>query len=167
MDLFPLLVTLIACLGLGVDYGIIIGIAMNLLFILHKTARPVISCEVKSVDGRDMLVVTPDQSLFFSASEYLRYKITKFAHSNEAVRFVIIDGHYIHHMDATVAAGMNTVIRDLEYLNKKVILWNWNKQPMGVIYRSNSDLLTLFKRSPSLHDIMPANGHVPVLGADP
>jgi hypothetical protein len=40
IDLIPLLVTFVACLGLGLDYGMLIGIGVNLLFILYSSARP-------------------------------------------------------------------------------------------------------------------------------
>ena len=33
-------VTFIACLILGLDYGMLIGIGVNLLFILYTSARP-------------------------------------------------------------------------------------------------------------------------------
>lgn len=35
-----MLVTFVACLGLGLDYGMLIGIGVNLVFILYNSARP-------------------------------------------------------------------------------------------------------------------------------
>jgi MFS superfamily sulfate permease-like transporter len=32
--------TFIACLGFGLDYGMLIGIVVNLMFILYNAARP-------------------------------------------------------------------------------------------------------------------------------
>jgi hypothetical protein len=32
--------TFIACLGIGLDYGMLIGIGVNLMFILYNSARP-------------------------------------------------------------------------------------------------------------------------------
>ena len=40
MDLIPLAVTFIACLGIGLDYGMLMGIGINLVFILYNSARP-------------------------------------------------------------------------------------------------------------------------------
>lgn len=138
----------------GVDYGIVVGIIMNLLFILQKTARPSIKCEMLKQSNRFLLVVTPDQSLFFSSTEHLRNKITKNIHMNDLVEFVVIDGHYIHHLDATVAAGIQSLIKDLAYVEKKVILWNWNKEPTGVMYRINSDFEELFKNAANIDDLI-------------
>lgn len=136
------------------DYGIIVGIIMNLLFILQKTARPSIKCEIVKQANRFMLVVTPDQSLFFSSTEHLRNKITKNIHMHDLVEFVVIDGHYIHHLDATVATGIQSLIKDLAYIDKKVILWNWNKEPSGVMYRINSDFEELFLKTESIDDLV-------------
>jgi hypothetical protein len=33
-------VTFIACLGIGLDYGMLIGIGINLMLILYSAARP-------------------------------------------------------------------------------------------------------------------------------
>jgi MFS superfamily sulfate permease-like transporter len=35
-----MVVTFIACLGIGLDYGILTGIGVNLMFILYNSARP-------------------------------------------------------------------------------------------------------------------------------
>lgn len=154
LDIIPLMVTLIACLVFGVDYGIMVGIVMNLLFILQKTARPSIKCELVKQVNRILLVVTPDQSLFFSSTEHLRNKITKSIHIHDLVECVVIDGHYIQHLDATVATGIQSLIKDLAYIDKKVILWNWNKEPTGVMYRINPEFESLFVKSETIDDLI-------------
>ena len=135
------------------DYGIIVGIVMNLLFILQKTARPSIKCELIKQGNRFLLLVTPDQSLFFSSTEHLRNKITKNIHMQDLVEAVVIDGHYIHHLDSTVATGIQSLIKDLAYVEKKVILWNWKTEPMGVMYRINSDLEQSFIRAENIDEV--------------
>lgn len=39
-DLIPLGATLLSCLLIGLEYGMIIGIAVNLLILLYHSARP-------------------------------------------------------------------------------------------------------------------------------
>ena len=142
-------------LAFGVDYGIMVGIVMNLLFILQKTARPSIKCEVVKLGSRSLLVVTPDQSLFFSLTEHLRNKITKSIFNNDQVETVVTDGHYIHHLDSTVAAGIQSLIKDFTYVQKQVILWNWNREPMGVMYRINPEFEAIFKKSETIGELLP------------
>jgi MFS superfamily sulfate permease-like transporter len=55
-DLIPGFGTFIACLVLPLEYGILVGIGLNILFILYHVARPKISVENEEV------------SLSFSAS---------------------------------------------------------------------------------------------------
>jgi len=40
VDLIPMAVTFVAGLALGLDYGMLIGIGVNLMFILYNAARP-------------------------------------------------------------------------------------------------------------------------------
>jgi len=40
VDLIPMIVTFIACLGIGLDYGMLVGIGINLIFLLYNSARP-------------------------------------------------------------------------------------------------------------------------------
>lgn len=150
IDLIPLFITLIACLFLGLDYGIVVGVTLNILFILQTVARPHITAEYVQVSGHRLLIVTPDQSLFFASSEFFRYKVTKWAHAYEAADWIVINGHHVQHLDATVAIGMMTLIKDLAYLNKKTILWKWNQSPMGVLYRTDPELVHAFNQAETI-----------------
>jgi hypothetical protein len=47
-------VTFVAGLGLGLDYGMLIGIGINLMFILYNSARPKV--EVRSLTVSKLLV---------------------------------------------------------------------------------------------------------------
>jgi MFS superfamily sulfate permease-like transporter len=40
VDLIPMAVTFVACLGVGLDCGMLIGTGVNLMFILYNSARP-------------------------------------------------------------------------------------------------------------------------------
>lgn len=149
----PLFVTLIACLLLGLDYGIIVGVGLNVLFILQKTARPNINHEVKQFGSAELVFVTPDQSLFYSSSEHFRSFLTKIAIKYATAEWIVIDGRHINHLDATVAAGLNTLNKDFGYLKKTLILWKWKQQPLGVLYRNNPNFLNNFKHSETIEEL--------------
>lgn len=149
------MVTLIACLLLGLEYGIVIGIGCNLLFILFNTSRPRLQCECITVDnGQQVILVTPDQSLFFSAAEYVKYKILKAITEHPDASMVILNGHFVHHIDATMAANLKTLVDDCGLLNKLVLFWNWQPQPMGVAIRLTAEFKPIFKHSPSLDSLV-------------
>jgi len=48
-------VTFIACLGIGLDYGMLMGIGINLIFILYSSARPKV--RVRSLTVSSLLLV--------------------------------------------------------------------------------------------------------------
>lgn len=144
-----------ACLLLGLEYGILIGIGCNLVFVLYNTARPQLNCECVNTDnGQQVILVTPDQSLFFSAAEYVKYKIFKAVSLNPDCTLVVLDGHYVHHIDATMATNLKTLVDDCRLLNKVVLFWNWQPQPTGVAIRLTAEFKPLFKHAPSLNDLV-------------
>lgn len=136
------------------DLGIIVGVGLNLIFILQKTARPKINHQVLKNGDKDLVLVTPDQSLCFSSSEYLRSYLTKLANTNSSAEWIVVDGHHINHVDATVASGMNTLNKDFGYLKKMLIFWKWKQQPLGVLYRTNPNFLNHFKHSETIEELL-------------
>lgn len=74
-DIIPLTVTLLCSLALGLEYGMLAGIAVNLAVLLYFTARPGLVIEERNVDGLTILFVLPKQSLSFPAAEYLREQV--------------------------------------------------------------------------------------------
>lgn len=100
-----------------------------------------------------MVVVTPDQSLCFSSSEYFRSHLTKLANKYASAEWIIIDGHHIQHLDATVAEGLNTLDKDFGHLRKTLIFWKWRQQPLGVLYRTNPNFLNNFKASDTVDEL--------------
>lgn len=108
IDMIPLLVTYLCCLFLGLEYGMLIGVLVNVLFILYSTARPKIDISVRIVYSKYVLVVVPDQSLVFSAAEHTKDKILKHVDRNaEHVDVIVIDGNFVHSIDVTVAKVYN------------------------------------------------------------
>lgn len=98
MDLIPLTATLLCCLLISLEYGILIGIATNITFILYTSARPKI--EIEEPSGNAYLIKLKT-GLHFTASEYLREFILQSCVKEKST--VIIDGKYVGNIDATVA----------------------------------------------------------------
>lgn len=49
-------------------------------------------------------MISPDQSLVYSALEHLKYKVIKHAlETNDCVTMVVINGERVHTIDSTVA----------------------------------------------------------------
>ena len=92
-DLLPGLSTFVACLVLPLEIGILIGVGINVIFILYHAARPKISIEnLKTQAGIEYLMITPDRCLMFPSVDYVRNLVNK--HSMRQNVPVVIDGGY-------------------------------------------------------------------------
>lgn len=48
-DLVPTFSTFLLCLAIGVEYGILVGVGINIVFLLYPSARPTVYVERKVV----------------------------------------------------------------------------------------------------------------------
>ncbi|XP_021915006.1 sodium-independent sulfate anion transporter-like isoform X2 [Zootermopsis nevadensis] len=125
IDLIPMAVTFIACLGIGLDYGMLLGIGVNLMFILYSSARPKVQVRNLTIEAQEVLLVIPEQGLVFPAAEYIRDAVFRSCLMTESNVIVVIEGTNVHHIDFTVAQNMAMLVDDLEIKNQKIIFWNW------------------------------------------
>lgn len=120
--MIPLLFAFFVCIFLSLEYGIITGVVVNIIFILYSTARPNVGTTIEMVCDENILVVTPDQSLVYSASEHVKEKILKYINRNsDTVNTILIDGHYVHKIDITVAKVMQTIMI-INKIKKKFVI---------------------------------------------
>ncbi|XP_029172774.1 sodium-independent sulfate anion transporter-like isoform X4 [Nylanderia fulva] len=125
IDLVPLTVTLLCCLAVGLEYGMIAGIAVNLILLLYFAARPGLLIEERIVDGLTVLFVSPKQSLSFPAAEYLRERVMSWCDKKLENLPVIVEGRHVLRIDATVAKNLALLVSDLASRDQKLIFWNW------------------------------------------
>ena len=114
LDLIPFTVTLLSSLFLGLEYGIIIGIGTNLLFILYNSSRPPVQIEREKFFTREIYLVTPSRELQFPSAEYVREKIMKDCDCIDVP--IVIDGKYVGNIDATVAKVSQGVWRTFSWV---------------------------------------------------
>lgn len=56
-DLLSAFATFIFCLVIGVEYGILVGVAINIMFLLYPSARPGIHVEKCQVELSNLILV--------------------------------------------------------------------------------------------------------------
>nr|XP_019556156.2 LOW QUALITY PROTEIN: sodium-independent sulfate anion transporter-like [Aedes albopictus] len=153
IDIIPFFVTLITCLLLGLEYGMVIGIGVNMCFVLYQTSRPTIRHYIERVGNVDMLVVVPDQSLVYSSAEYLKARVVKLSQQNP-VELVVIDGYAVNYIDSTVAKILAGIIEDLKIQERPVVFWNWQRAVQHTAFRLDAELFVpRFKSGSSLDEI--------------
>uniref|UniRef100_A0A1A9X3Y8 Uncharacterized protein n=1 Tax=Glossina brevipalpis TaxID=37001 RepID=A0A1A9X3Y8_9MUSC len=125
-DLLPGLSTFIACLILPLEIGILIGVGVNVLFILYHAARPKISTEVLNTSaGHEYLMITPDRCLMFPSVDYVRNLVTK-----QSLRCnvpVVIDASHIYGADFTAATVIESLLKD--FATRQQLLFFFNLKP--------------------------------------
>ncbi|XP_049817178.1 sodium-independent sulfate anion transporter [Aethina tumida] len=125
-DLILGVATFIACLVLPLELGILIGVGINLLFILYHAARPKISVErLKTQSGIEYLMLTPDRCLIFPSVDYVRNIVTK--NSIRQALPVVIDCSHIYGADYTAATVIETLTQD--FAARKQPLFFFNLKP--------------------------------------
>ncbi|KAJ8978075.1 hypothetical protein NQ317_000633 [Molorchus minor] len=127
LDLIPLSATLFSSLALSLEYGILIGIATNMVYLLYASARPKLNISNPTID---VYVVRPKTGLYFAAAEHLRDTIIEKCVGEKTT--VVIDGKYIGNMDATVAKSLGVLKEELEIRNQMLILMNFKKSVMDI-----------------------------------
>lgn len=163
IDLIPFSVTLVSSLLIGLEYGILIGIASNLLFILYSSARPSIEIEREKLPQGDVFIVTPSRSLQFPSAEYLREKVIQGCYYPKTT--VVLNGKYINNVDATVAKNFKVLADDLLLREQNIIFWNFKINVINICKGVDQKLTDYFKEG-NLQDIvenLSVNNTVPTL----
>ncbi|XP_046959904.1 sodium-independent sulfate anion transporter-like [Vanessa cardui] len=121
VDIIPAVVTFGACLVTRLELGIVLGIAVNLLFLLYASARPAVRVTTAvSEGGVRYAVATIDRALAFPAAEYVRRALRKAAGDAP----LVLDAHHVQAADFTAAKGIKSLIEDFHARGQTIIFYN-------------------------------------------
>ncbi|KAM0726407.1 Sodium-independent sulfate anion transporter [Formica fusca] len=135
-DLIPMFVTFLFCLIIGVEYGILLGVGINLMFLLYPSARPTVHIDKCTTDsGADYLLITPGNSLYFPAVDFIKQSVGNAGIKQGSSQVpVVVNCRYILGADFTAAKGIKTLIN--EFSSRKQALY---------FYNPKSDVVTVLK----------------------
>ncbi|EDV44085.1 uncharacterized protein Dana_GF16211 [Drosophila ananassae] len=157
-DMLPFLVTVFACLFWTLEYGMVVGIVFNALFLLYKSMKPQFHMENEKYNGIELTVADIKGSVDYAAAEYLKLRIVSHVTNQKdtaaAPTLVVIKGHEIASIDTTVALNLKSLREDLALLQCDLVCWNWSIPAAGVICRMDRKLRSMFKFSKSFDDLM-------------
>ncbi|CAH0563574.1 unnamed protein product [Brassicogethes aeneus] len=123
IDLIPFLLTLISCLLLGIETGILIGVTVDIVMLLYSIARPKVLFEkIQISQDKVYLKVTPTSSIFFPSAQYLRENILKTnIEEGTNTNIIVLDCHRITRLDFTGGKCLGDLVKDLKKKGKFVI----------------------------------------------
>ncbi|KAJ8915141.1 hypothetical protein NQ315_000393 [Exocentrus adspersus] len=172
-DLIPALATFLSCLFLRLEIGIVIGIGINLIFLLYASARPTVQVEkvtsTYGCAGCDYLLITPDRSLTFPSVEYVKALVSKAGVKQGCSSIpVVIDAKHIQGADFTAAKGIKSLIEDFHKRNQPILFYNLKPsvinifqgvQPKDFVYcQTYAELNELLKQYSDPNSVRHNNG---------
>ncbi|XP_066584425.1 sodium-independent sulfate anion transporter-like isoform X2 [Prorops nasuta] len=144
IDFFVELITLIACVFLGLEVGIAIGIALSLLSLLYFTARPAVETNVEQSNETTVIRLVPKEALTFPAAEYLRARIMRLTERN--LNNVILDCSSLKRIDVTVAKNIKLLANDLSLRGQEMICVNCNENVSHILSVAAPGISDQFKQ---------------------
>ncbi|XP_049853769.1 sodium-independent sulfate anion transporter-like [Schistocerca gregaria] len=122
-DLIPGFATFIACLVLQLELGIVVGIGVNILFVLFNIARPKIRIETNTtLEGVEYLEITPDRCLIFPSVDYVRNLVMKHSMRNDMP--VVINCTHVFKADYTAAKVVECLTHDFSVRRQPLFFFN-------------------------------------------
>ncbi|XP_049869042.1 sodium-independent sulfate anion transporter-like [Pectinophora gossypiella] len=123
-DLVPAFATFATCLIVGVELGILAGVAVNVILLLYPSARPQLDAEtVTTSSGFSYLLVTVGNSLYFPGVEYIRQYVERAAKKQGGCSMpVVIDCRYVLGADFTAAKGICALSNSLSSRGQPLVL---------------------------------------------
>lgn len=132
-DGYIALFTFVIILLIGIQEGILLGVAASLIGVLIRASRPNVA-ELGHISGshffrdikrypeadqiRGLLVLRVDASFSFNNAEYFKeYIISKSEEENRTIEAVIIEGRSINDLDTTAIEALQNVVESLQELH--------------------------------------------------
>lgn len=136
-EFFVMFVTVIVCCTVGLEYGVIVGVVLDMLFILFKSARPRINESRMKINGRDVLVVALPETVSYCSAEYIRKTILRATVNLNINSFIIIDGTNTLSVDTTVAKNIMDAFTDTYENHFQIVFLNFNPDIVKMMLELN------------------------------
>lgn len=147
--MIPGFAAFIACLVMPLEFGILVGIGLNVLFILYHSARPKLGIEeLQTGTGTKYLIITPDRCLIFPSVEYVRNLINKQGLKSKMP--VVIDCSHIYGADFTAAKVIETLIKDFNSRSQMIMFYNLKPSVVNIFEGVETSDLKVFYEFDSL-----------------
>lgn len=135
-DLVAMTATFVLCLAIGVEYGILVGVAINIVFLLYPSARPSVHVEQSTTaSGISYLMVTLGNSLYFPAVDFIRASVGRAGIKQGASQLpVVVDCRFILGADYTAAKGIASLIDDFHKRKQRLLFYKPRAAVLSVLH---------------------------------
>ncbi|CAG0918803.1 unnamed protein product [Notodromas monacha] len=124
VDMVPMMVTFLACLVIGLEWGFLVGVMSNLLMLLIVTSHPnVPTLKFQISDDTKVVVFRPDRFLFYPGIQKVRNLINKGAKRNKD-SLIVVDCINLVDIDFTAAKGLGAVAISLKLNQRDLVFVN-------------------------------------------
>ncbi|RXG56619.1 Sodium-independent sulfate anion transporter [Armadillidium vulgare] len=109
LELIHLILTFVACLFIGLEWGILLGISVNLVCMLFKLATPTVSVDHANFPQSNypFVLVTPNNGMLYPSSMHIRTVILKAGmKEGNGILPVVVDCSHIVDFDYTSLKGL-------------------------------------------------------------
>lgn len=124
-DAIAAITTFVICIICNIEIGLLLGAAINIIFLLHPSARPNLQIiECKTDLGNEYVLFKPDAGLYYPAVDFLSSKLQTIAAKCERKQMPLI-------VDCDRFRGFDyTAIKSIERLSKQL---NSHKRRLGLL----------------------------------
>ena len=136
LDFWLMLVTFLATLLLGIEFGIITGVGLSLIILIFRTSRPYVAVLGKVPNSNfyknkerfeeviideDILVLRFDAQLFYANASYFRDQLEQMMDKKgSSLKLIVLDAESINRVDST---GIEMLKERIRFCQKKGILF--------------------------------------------
>ncbi|XP_071813646.1 sodium-independent sulfate anion transporter-like [Apostichopus japonicus] len=148
LDLIPTLATFFCSLLVDVVYGIVIGIAVDLVILLLPIARPHFSMTITYSGGNQVTAANPfvtpayviqvESSVKYPAGDFLAEYLYDLTSSPDYVRPIILDFTHVSKLDITSVEYLGQALLDFHKVGGKLIFTKL--QPLVYVQLTNANL---------------------------
>ncbi|GLG94259.1 Uncharacterized protein GBIM_01501, partial [Gryllus bimaculatus] len=155
-DFLLLLLTFLSCLLMGVEVGLLMGVAADIVYLLYLWARPNIDVEIcKSPVGGEYLIVTPDIGLPYAAVDFLRTEVCRVGEIQGAgILPLAINFKNVKSFDFTTSMGIDSLLKDFEKRGQPLIFLNMKPQDVEMIHNANVKMMQYCHSEEELEDLL-------------
>ncbi|CAH0406668.1 unnamed protein product [Chilo suppressalis] len=130
LELMVMLVTMSVSLFLGLEYGVVAGVAFECVILLYGASKPKVVVNTVKCDRSDVINLILGNSLSYCAAEHVRKAILKATEYAVPDSVLVIDGSNLQRMDSTVASNIMHLIKDFDKTSRKVVFLNFKQRLM-------------------------------------